>query len=104
MGYKTIPIGVNEIQPGLFLHTRKKVINNKEYTFRELFSAKGYCFYDKTEEIYKHSEEPEAEPKLLTTDEEKEFKRNYMTYASLGLLKDVTDFVSVPVKEKYTIV
>jgi hypothetical protein len=41
---------------------------------------------------------------LISSNEVLPNERKYMTYASLGLSKDLNDFVSVPVKEEYTIV
>lgn len=73
-----IPSGAVEIQTGLWLYTRNKVISGTEYTFRELFSSDGYCFYDNT-----WAEE----------------NRIYYQYMSLGMLTDVNDFTSIPISE-----
>nr|DAR54931.1 MAG TPA: hypothetical protein [Caudoviricetes sp.] len=43
-----IPEGSVEIQTGLWLYSYKKTISGTEYTFNQLFSAKGYYFYDNT--------------------------------------------------------
>ncbi len=43
---REIPEGSVEIQTGLYLYTRNLTIGGQNYTFRELFSAEGYCFYE----------------------------------------------------------
>lgn len=73
-----IPSGAVEIQTGLWLYTRNKVIGGVEYTFRELFSSESYCFYDNT----------------VAEDE-----RIYYQWMSLGLLSDVNNFTSIPISE-----
>jgi hypothetical protein len=44
--YKEIPQGSKEIQEGLYLYKYSKPIANKIFTFRQLYAATGYCFYD----------------------------------------------------------
>ena len=45
MAVREIPEGSIEIQEGLYLYEYTKTIGSTEYTFRELYSAEGYCFY-----------------------------------------------------------
>jgi hypothetical protein len=44
--YKEIPKESKQIQEGLYLHEYSKKIAGKEYAFKQLFAATGYCFYD----------------------------------------------------------
>lgn len=41
-----IPEGSVEIQTGLWLYQYDRVISGRTYTFRHLYSADGYCFYE----------------------------------------------------------
>ena len=41
-----IPEGSIKIQTGLWLHQYDMVIGGIIYTFRHLYSADGYCFYE----------------------------------------------------------
>lgn len=75
---REIPSGAVEIQTGLWLYSYNKTIGGTEYTFRDLYSSEGYCFYDNT-----------------WAEEE----RIYWQYMSLGLLTDVNDFTSIPISE-----
>lgn len=75
---REIPDGSVEIQTGLWLYTRNKVIGGVEYTFRELFSSEGYCFYD---------------------NRDLEEERIYYQYASLGLLDSEDNYTSIPISE-----
>ena len=64
---RTIPSGSIEIQKGLWLHEYKKIIVGVEYTRRELYSSKDYCFY------------------IVDTEETEEENKTYYQYASLGI-------------------
>lgn len=75
---REIPSGAVEIQTGLWLYTYNKTISGTEYTFRELYSSEGYCFYDNT-----------------WAEEE----RIYWQYMSLGLLTDVNNYTSIPISQ-----
>ena len=80
MPYKNIPEGSTEIQKGLWLHTYNQKFLKLEFTFKQLFSAPGYCFYDKTLPLE---------------------QRTYMTFANLGMVIKPEKFVSVVRKESY---
>lgn len=97
MAYREIPEGSVEIQTGLWLHSSTFTVNGVEYPRRHLYSSEGYCFYDITEEIY------DEEGNLIPSDEVTMTQRTYFQYASLGLYKDVNDYVSVPVDDSYNI-
>lgn len=96
-----VPTNSQEIQTGLWLHTYLKTINNNTYMFRHLYSSNGYCFYDKTQEVYR---EVNGESVLVKESEILPSERQYMRYASLGVNKDLNDFISVPIGENYEIV
>ena len=98
MAYREIPEGSVEIQTGLWLHSYTRVIGGNEYTFRHLYSADGYCFYDKTAEVY------DEDGNLVPEDEVQPNQRLYMQYMSVALSKDINDLVSVPVDPSYEIV
>lgn len=42
---RVIPEGSIEIQTGIYLHEYTQTISGTEYTFKELYSSEGYCFY-----------------------------------------------------------
>lgn len=86
---------MKEVQTGLNLISRLKHINNSYYTFYELKSVDGYCFYDTREKFY-DDDGNEVEP--LPT------QRTYMKYASLGLLDNPNNYVSVKIQEGFNIV
>lgn len=102
MAYWEIPEGSVEIQTGLWLHSYPLTVGGVEYTMRKLYSSEGYCFYDKTEEIYRQDEE--GNYYLVPADEVLPTERKYMQYASLGLTTDINNFISVPVDPAYEIV
>ena len=102
MAYREIPQGSVEIQTGLWLYTYTKVISGVERTYRQLYSSEGYCFYNKTQEIYRQDENGDIY--LVPDDEVLPTERIYMTFASLGIYTDVNDFVSVLADPSYEIV
>ena len=75
---REIPSGSVEIQTGLWLYTYNKTISGTEYTFRQLFSSEGYCFYDNTL--------PEE-------------NRIYYQWVSLGMLDSPNNYTSIPISE-----
>lgn len=102
MAYREIPEGSVEIQTGLWLYSYERVIGGNTYLFRQLFSSEGYCFYDKTEEIYREDEDGNLY--LVPEDEVLPQERTYAQWASLGLATDINNYVSVPVDDSYEIV
>ena len=89
---------MQEIQTGLYLISRERTINNKHYTFYELSSIDGYCFYDKRTEYY------DEDGNLIPEDEILPTQRTYMRYASLGLSDSPDNYVSVKIEEGFEIV
>ena len=75
---RDIPEGSVEIQTGLWLHTYNKTIGGTEYTFKDLYSSEGYCFYDNTL--------PEE-------------NRIYYQYISLGIYDSENNYTSIPIEE-----
>lgn len=80
---REIPETAVEIQEGLYLYSYTRTIAGTVYTFRHLYSADGYCFYDNTL--------PEEE-------------RIYMQYASLGMADSEANYTSVPIEDWMEIV
>lgn len=99
---REIPEGSVEIQTGLWLYTTTFTIGNVTYEQRQLFSSEGYCFYDKTAEVYREDENGDLY--LVPDNEVLPTERTYMQWASLGLATDITNYVSVPVDPSYEIV
>ena len=98
---RIIPNESTQLQDGLWLHTYLKTINGNTYTFRHLYSSEGYCFYDKTQEIYR---EKDGENILIDEKDILPTERQYMQFASLGIGKDLNDFISVEIQEGFEIV
>jgi hypothetical protein len=89
---RTIPIGANRIQEGLYLYEYSKKIGKKSCTFRELYSAPGYHFYN-TEQPENYDEAGE----LLPPED-----RVYLQYAMLAQNLNTVDlinhvFISLPI-------
>lgn len=93
---KNIPSTATELQTGLWLQLNTFYIGKNSHIQRELYSSNGYCFYDKTEEIF------DEEGNLLT--EILPNQRTYYQYMSLGKDKDINDLVSVEIENDFTIV
>ena len=75
---REIPSTAVEIQTGLWLYSYNKTIGGTEYTFRELYSSEGYCFYD--------IRDPEED-------------RGYYQWCSLGMADSPNNYVSIPLTE-----
>ena len=75
---RTIPDGAVEIKTGLWLYSYNRTIGGIEYTFKELYSSEGYCFYDNT-----------------WAEEE----RIYWQYMHLGQLDSENNYTSIPISE-----
>lgn len=55
-----------QLQVGLYVYRYKKKIGNVEYTFGNLYSSEGYCFYEKA---LPEEERQYMTYRTLTTDE-----------------------------------
>lgn len=82
---REIPSGAVEIQTGLWLYTYNKTISGTEYTFRQLFSSEGYCFYENN------------------VPEENRIYYQWMSlsidYSSMSYDEINADFTSIPISE-----
>ena len=99
MAIREIPEGSVEIQTGLYLYSETDVIGGNEYTFRELFSAEGYCFWQVNNTL-----NYDSEGNLKSENE-----RIYAQYIALSIgyttVEQINaDFISVPVQEGFEIV
>ena len=83
-----------EIQTGLLLEIKAKVIGGRTVLLRKLYSKDGYCFYSKQEkeELDNWSNE-EEKPNL-----------KYMRFASLGFQDSPDNYVSVLIQDNFEIV
>lgn len=87
---KTIPSTAILVQEGLYLNTTPFKVGSAVYTRRELYSKEGYCFYNKTVEVY------DEKGDVIPSEQVKNSQRTHMQYACLGLADDVDNYVSVP--------
>ncbi len=99
MAIREIPEGSIEIQTGLFLYAYDKTIGGVDYTFRQLFSSEGYCFWN-VNQAENYDENGNLKP---------ENERVYAQWASLSINYTTTeqinaDFISVPVQAGFEIV
>lgn len=97
MIYREIPEGSVLIQEGLYLYSYTRIIGGREFTFRYLYSAEGYCFYN-----LGIPENFDDEGNLKPANE-----RLYATYSSCTYttLEEInTIFISVPYEEGYEVV
>jgi hypothetical protein len=98
----TIPNGAVEIQTGLYLLETPFTILGVEYIRRELYSAEGYCFWERTQP--ENYVDGDTEGELLPLED-----RVFAQYANLAAYYNTVDlinadFISVPVEEGYEIV
>lgn len=96
--YNEIPQNSIKIQEGLYLHEYDKIIGSNIYTFRNLYAAEGYCFYDISQ-----PENYELESNELLPEDE----RMYMCYMSCAYdsIEEINNnIISVIKKETYEIV
>lgn len=97
MAYREIPEGSIEIQTGLYL----KIVQGTYISYGTLYSSDGYCFYDKTVEVFDEEGNVIPEENILPS------QRLYMQYTATSQT-DIDDlnatYVSVPVDDSYEIV
>jgi hypothetical protein len=95
--WREIPEGSVEVQTGLWLYTYTKIIAGNTYTFRKLYSAEVYCFWQVSQ-----PENYDEEGNLLP-----ENQRVYATYSTCALttVDEINaEFISVPYTEGYEVV
>lgn len=94
---RVIPEGAVEAQTGLYLYLYTRTIGGREYTFGEVYSSEGYCFYEVGQ-----PENYDEEGNLLPPEQ-----RVYAQY-STTLCRTIEEvnacYVSVPVQDGYEIV
>ena len=97
MALRPIPEGSTEIQTGLWAAVNSFTMSGVSYTFYDLYSAEGYCFWDTlTPENY------DEEGNLVPLEQ-----RLFAQYArtSYRAIDDLNaNFFSVPVQDGYEIV
>ena len=103
MAVREIPQGSIEIQTGLWAYHHTFALNGVTYSNYRLYSAEGYCFYDKNDQY------TDEEGNIIPEDEVQPNQRIYAQYAVLAASYDTVekinaDFVSVPVQDDYEIV
>lgn len=99
----TIPNGAVEIQTGLYLLETPYTVSGITRIRRELYSADGYCFWERTQP--ENYVDGDVDAGVLLPLEE----RMFATYARLSSYYTTVDlinadFISVPVEEGYEIV
>lgn len=98
MAVREIPEGSVEIQEGLYLYEYTRTISGTEYTFRELYSAEGYCFY-----WLSNPENYDEDGNLKPANER--IYAQFMYCAISDTLESINaDVVSVPIEAGYEIV
>lgn len=95
---REIPKGSIEIQKGLWLHETQQTIGNNTYTWRNLYAANGYCFYDLTDKYYDQEGNEISESEVLAT------QRVYYQFMSIPKNKDIKDLVSVAKDNNYNVI
>ena len=98
----TIPTGAVEIQTGLYLLETPYTVSGIERIRRELYSADGYCFWNRLQP--ENYVEGDVEGELLPLEE-----RVFARYARLAAYYNTVelinaDFISVPAEEGYEFV
>lgn len=95
MAVREIPEGSIEIQEGLYLYEYTKTIGSTEYTFKELYSTEGYCFYQLSQ-----PENYDEDGNLKPANER--VYAQYMHCAISATLESINaDVVSVPIEAGY---
>ena len=99
---REIPEGSVEIQVGLWLYEYTRTIGGTTYTFRKLYSAEGYCFWEVNQP--ENYVDGDVNGELLPLEQ-----RVFAQYAALAqsytTVEQINaDFISVPVQDGYEIV
>lgn len=93
----TIPNGAIEIQTGLYLLETPFYVSGVQYIRRELYSADGYCFWERTQP--ENYVDGDTEGELLPLEQRvfAQYARLSAYYSSVYLIN--ADFISVPAKQ-----
>lgn len=97
-----IPTGAVEIQIGLYLLETPYTVSGVERIRRELYSADGYCFWERTQP--ENYVDGDVEGELLPLEQRvfAQYARLSSYYNTVELIN--ADFISVPVQDGYEIV
>lgn len=92
-----IPEGSIEIQTGLFAYLNSFTVNGVQYSFYDLYSAEGYCFWD-VSQPENYYEDGTLKPPI-----ERVYARvTYTCYTTIEELNET--FVSVQIEEGFELV
>lgn len=94
---REIPATAIEIQTGLWANPLTLTLGNMTRTFYDLYSAEGYCFYDKT-----HPHNLDEDGNLKPADERMYAQYESTSYTTIEQINAI--YVSVPVQPGYEIV
>ena len=97
MAVRPIPEGSVEIQTGLWAAVNSFTVSGVTYSFYDIYSAEGYCFWD-----IQQPENYDEEGNLLPMEQRVYALYSRTPYTSIEELN--ANYVSVPVQEGYEIV
>jgi hypothetical protein len=97
MTVKSIPDGSVEIQSGLWAAVNSFTVSRAIYSFYDIYSAEGYCFWD-----IQQPENYDEEGNLLPMEQRVYAQYSRTSYTSIEELN--MNYVSVPAQEGYEIV
>ena len=89
---------VTKISEGLLQEYNEFIALGKVKFNYKITAEEGYCFYDKTDEIY--DEEGNLIPNELVLPNQ----RHYMRFIIIPPSKNVSDFVAVPIQSDFELV
>lgn len=97
MSVRPIPAGSTEIQTGLWAAVNSFTVSGTEYSFYDLYSSEGYCFWEVNQ-----PENYDEDGNLLPLEQRVFAQYARTCYKTIEALKE--NFISVPVQEGYEIV
>lgn len=97
MSVRPIPEGSTEIQTGLFAHLHSFTVSGTTYSFYDLYSSEGYCFWSVNQ-----PENYDEDGDLLPLEQRVFAQYACTSYTTIEALNE--NFISVPVQEGYEIV
>lgn len=97
MTVRPIPEGSVEIQAGLWAAIRTFTMSGITYSFYDLYSSEGYCFWEVNQ-----PENYDEEGNLLPMEQRVYAQYAITCYTTIDELNE--NFISVPVQEGYEIV
>lgn len=97
MAVKPIPEGSTEIQTGMWAAVNSFTVSGTTYSFYDLYSAEGYCFWE-----VQQPENYDDEGNLLPLEQRVFAQYARTAYTTIDELN--ANFISVPVQDGYEIV